>query len=674
MGQKAESPSDSNLSIYIDPGISRPWSLWATEFYEQKKCPVKTLKFDSDAPQIDEAAILLLSAEGFEAWKEKNLDSQSQRPVLVWIGNLGGMNQLRQLMSSGLGDFFVPSQVHEEEFKLILSRAHALVQEQIGERKLWIDVKNQNRKLMELKHNLEGLVRDRTLTEEHAKKRLEEKVSETKDLVRFVKDLSFSTVMEELVFLLRKEVRRFHKMGDLVLCLRSPGIAAMHVYFRNTQFVERPAKSIWDESHRIRINEPLDSQYLADEFGRPFGKVIAVPLLSDKTNARRDQSSATVFFENDFLKTDADQFLDKISERLQATSIALDRILLEQDLRRTSYLWEQTFDGLRDPIAIISADFELIRSNRIFSESHEGETCHQRFAQIDSLCLGCPLNDSSEAHSARVSQVHRGGRVFTVQSYPIRGGREDERPTFVNHYHDVTDSFELQSRMIQTEKMAALGHLAGHIAHELNNPLTGIRSLAQVFRMGEEVGSQFQKDIAEVESSAARCQAIIQNLLQFTQGEGKSKRVEMNELVQSTLPFLKTALGEHSVEVELCDQSLEIEVEPNLLQQVIFNLINNACQAMKKNGELWIKTEYVKRDGLEFGRLSIQDSGPGVPKSLKERVFEPFFTTKTEGEGTGLGLSLSRQILRKYGGEVWIEDSDKPGSLFVVELPLRTSK
>jgi signal transduction histidine kinase len=233
---------------------------------------------------------------------------------------------------------------------------------------------------------------------------------------------------------------------------------------------------------------------------------------------------------------------------------------------------------------------------------------------------------------------------------------------------DETRSQRLKSQVVQVEKMSAIGQLAGHIAHELNNPLTGIRSLAQVLLTETDPGGQVNKDLSEVEKAAARCQSIINNLLDFSKGGlgQKAQVLDLNEITRKTLPFLKSATGKFRSDIQLSDGELMVKVEPHLMQQVIFNLVNNACQAMKDKGEITVHTH---RDGA-WAFLEVKDTGPGIGESLKEKIFEPFFTTKEEGEGTGLGLSLSRDFVRQFGGDLECESAEGQGSLFRVKLPL----
>lgn len=261
-----------------------------------------------------------------------------------------------------------------------------------------------------------------------------------------------------------------------------------------------------------------------------------------------------------------------------------------------------------------------------------------------------------------------GARLYTVEKYPIRMAPDEAPLSWVVYLRDETRSRRLKSQVVQVEKMSAIGQLAGHIAHELNNPLTGIRSLAQVLLTETAPESQVHADLSEVEKASARCQTIINNLLDFSRGglEHKVMIMDLNEIARRTLPFLKSATSRFRSDIQLSDEELMVRVEPHLMQQVIFNLVNNACQAMTDRGEITVHTSRHET----WAYLEIKDTGPGITAELKERIFEPFFTTKKEGEGTGLGLSLSREFVRQFGGELEFESHVGEGATFRVRLPI----
>jgi signal transduction histidine kinase len=211
--------------------------------------------------------------------------------------------------------------------------------------------------------------------------------------------------------------------------------------------------------------------------------------------------------------------------------------------------------------------------------------------------------------------------------------------------------------------------LAGHIAHELNNPLTGVRSLAQILVEQAPEGSTLKQDLKEVETAAERCQEIIKNLLDFSSGgfESQQVKVSLAEIVQRTLPLLKTLISRFDTHIDLSAEPDTVFVQPQLLQQVVFNIVKNAAQAMGDTGELRVQTNFDS--ARSEVSLSIADSGGGIPPEIQKQIFDFFFTTKSAGQGTGLGLSMSQSIVERFNGRIELSSEVGKGSQFKIVLP-----
>ncbi|MCB0362939.1 MAG: hypothetical protein KDD35_09455, partial [Bdellovibrionales bacterium] len=381
---------------------------------------------------------------------------------------------------------------------------------------------------------------------------------------------------------------------------------------------------------------------------------------------------AIILFEHSLVGEGQLSFLDFIAKRIQPISIVLDQIFFEQDLHSTSYLWEQSFDCIEEPIAIVDREFQLLKANRNFTKSKTGIHCHEAFFESSETCLGCPVKQVIEKGIPHTSLLKKCNHVFQVRSYPIRDARKTGfSGTIVNHYLDVTKAQALRTQVAQSEKMAAVGHLAGHIAHELNNPLTGIRSTAQILLHDRKPGTSLYDDLVEVEKATLRCQNIIRNLLEFSHEGSESvlTLVSLNDVLEKTLPLLKSAMGLFENEIDLTSESTLVKVEPQLLQQVIFNILNNACQAIEGKGKIYISTHLEIEEGLEFVDLRIRDTGRGMALEVQEFIFDPFFTTKAVGQGTGLGLSMSKRVVESFGGKIWVWSQAGEGTEFTVRLP-----
>jgi two-component system NtrC family sensor kinase len=538
-------------------------------------------------------------------------------------------------------------------------------------------LKIQNQKLEGINHQLSCSLASKDEEWKKSKSKSDLKKTEMRRLIRFVKNLAGLVAIEELIEVLKQETKQFHQVQDPVLVCSFPDGSCTLFFIQGGKIKIRSIQNFLVDDLKPRINEKSDSLYLANLCSRPFGPVLAIPIASveegEKSNEPR--TKAVVFFENSLAGSDLETFLKFISQRMQAVSIALDRIVLEQDLRKTSRLWEESFDCIEEPIAIMDVNFNVLRANRTFFRQGNAASCHLGFNGSDDKCTGCPLPEALEKSQPVISQVRREGRLFEVHSYPICLMERESTPTVVNYYLDVTKSQELQSRVAQVEKMDAVGYLAGHIAHELNNPLAGIRATAQILLHDRKERDCLYNDLVEVEKAASRCQAIIFNLLEFSRdrsdrSDSSIYLISLNDMIEKTLPLLKTAMIPFFREIDLTSESTNVRAEPQLLQQVIFNIVNNACQAMGDEGTLTILTHHTMVDGLDYIDLLVRDSGKGIPVDIQHSIFNPFFTTKEAGQGTGLGLSISQRVVEGFGGKIFLNKSNsEEGTEFVIRLP-----
>lgn len=527
----------------------------------------------------------------------------------------------------------------------------------------------QFRELEALNNSLEKIVLERTQHIEISKIDEEEKLNKVRSLIRLIKDLAQTSSFEELLQVLRKEFRKFHKIGDPILVYQASPERVELVSFQSGQVVFSHFKGEFPFSRDIRVQDRAVVKTLANHFGRPLMKILTVPLEPKLMRTAAFQGAeASLCVEVSLGEAELDKFLDFIKERSQSIATTVDRLLLENELVQFSYRWERTFDGFRDPIAIIDLEYEVLRANKKFSDKVIRKRCFESFAGKMAICEGCPVQLAMSSGKPQTGQIKVGEKIFEVHSYPILFEQSGHVTNVVNQYVDITVSRDLYLRLLQSEKLGAIGGLAGNIAHELNNPLTGLRSLSQVLLSQVQPGSSLHSDLIEIEKAAGRSQQIIKNLREFSQGGPQQKRLmSLDEIVNKTIPLLKTVMRIHRQEFLLSSESALIEVEPHFIQQVVFNLVNNACQAMKDPGVLQVRTQYLKKEKKVL--LEVSDTGTGIPKDLQEKIFEPFFTTKKEGLGTGLGLSLTKKIVESLGGEIRLFSEMQKGSRFQVIFP-----
>jgi signal transduction histidine kinase/CheY-like chemotaxis protein len=262
-------------------------------------------------------------------------------------------------------------------------------------------------------------------------------------------------------------------------------------------------------------------------------------------------------------------------------------------------------------------------------------------------------------------------RILERYSRPVLS-HEATATGWLEIFYDVTGKREIQSNLVQTEKMAALGQLVSGIAHELNNPLTAIMGYAQLL-LGHGLVPPQHSEAAKVFQEAERARRIVKNLLYFArENKPERTRLDLNEIVERALALRSYELRLENIIVEcsLAPGLPETMGDPHQLQQVVLNLLVNAEQALladRGRGHVWIRTHCDSGSRIV---LEISDDGPGIAPSIASRVFDPFFTTKPAGVGTGLGLSIVYGILQQHGGGVTLESDRGSGAKFVVELPI----
>ncbi len=345
---------------------------------------------------------------------------------------------------------------------------------------------------------------------------------------------------------------------------------------------------------------------------------------------------------------------------------------------RGKYLWESTFDAIQDPVLIIGPNYRVERANMAAAErsNHDvreliGKKCYQIFAQRDDVCPFCPLQrtlQEREPLSVVIDQL-RTDADFEVNSYPLVPGTKRTEYRVVHHYRDVTEEKMLQRKLVQSEKMAAIGMLAGGVAHEINNPLGGILAFTQLLQRELPKDSAAQSDLSEIEGAARRCKKIVQDLLTFSRPtqEGDKELLNLNELFEKILTLTRLDLRAAQIILQLeLDETLPVvRGAATRLQQVFLNLVTNAMQAISGGGKITVKT-FCEGPWVV---LEVHDTGCGIRSENLPRIFDPFFTTKGPQIGTGLGLSICYSIILEHQGKIEVQSQEGTGALFRILLP-----
>jgi len=238
-----------------------------------------------------------------------------------------------------------------------------------------------------------------------------------------------------------------------------------------------------------------------------------------------------------------------------------------------------------------------------------------------------------------------------------------------------------EAETARTEKLASVGLLAAGIAHELNNPLTGVLTFTTLLRKKIPDGSADAEDLDLVIRETKRCATIIRRLLDFAREKTPEKKfADLNRVIEDTARIIERPASFRDIEIamDLDPQLPRVWVDADLIKQVIMNMLVNAQHAIEHEGSITVRSRRLPlpkspEPGMEpvpMVEISIIDSGCGIPEKNLKRIFDPFFTSKEVGKGTGLGLSVSHGIVRAHGGLIEVESAVGKGSTFRIYLPV----
>jgi two-component system, cell cycle sensor histidine kinase and response regulator CckA len=377
-----------------------------------------------------------------------------------------------------------------------------------------------------------------------------------------------------------------------------------------------------------------------------------------------------------------------VSERKRA-----DRALRESEER-----YRDLFDNASDLVCVVSADGSILYVNQAWRDSTgygDQDIAHLQLVDI--------VHPDFRAHYREVMErVLQGERLDHVELVLVpKAGTpviveanlsctfKEGQPAIVRGiYRDVTERRRVEEHLRRAERMQAAGKLAGGVAHEVNNMMTGVIGFSEFLLRSLEADDPRRGDVEEVIKAGTRAADVTRQLLAFTRQQFLRPQVlQLNTVVQEMEKMLRRSLGEDKLlQLRLSPERTEIRADRGQLEQVLINLVLNARDAMSGEGRVTIETApavwddaYAQRHtdvDIPLGRyvmLAVSDSGCGMDPGIKQRIFEPFFTTKPVGQGTGLGLSTVYGIVKQSGGYVWVYSEPGEGSVFKIYLPAATS-
>jgi two-component system NtrC family sensor kinase len=360
-----------------------------------------------------------------------------------------------------------------------------------------------------------------------------------------------------------------------------------------------------------------------------------------------------------------------ITHLIPSVALAVETLLMREDEQRQQErqrLLATALEALDQPVFICGADGTIRYANQAAT------TVYGRpFSDLTGQPIQVLRAHTTHAEPWRsTEQVHRraSGDEFpaAVTVTPIRDARGRARGS-VTVTRDLSDERKVAEQLRQSDKMSALGELVAGVAHEVNNPLTGISAFAQLL-LDEPITADQLESVQYIKREADRAIAVVRDLLAFARKSGpRITEIDINGMVEQTVRLRAYGLRTGNIDVytELDPTVWRVNGDERQLQQVLLNLIVNAEQAMmaERVRHLTISTS----NSGDRVCIAVRDTGPGMTKDVRSRIFEPFFTTKPEGAGTGLGLSVSYGIIQSHGGSLVVESAPGSGTIFRIALP-----
>jgi PAS domain S-box-containing protein len=358
-----------------------------------------------------------------------------------------------------------------------------------------------------------------------------------------------------------------------------------------------------------------------------------------------------------------------ITERKRAEEALLD------EANRRRILMEQSRDG----IVILNQDGHVYDCNQKFADmvGYPIESMHQltvfdwEYLYSPERTLEMIRNVDEKGDHFETKHRRKDGSTYDVEISTNAAVFAGQKLIFCV-CRDITERRQMQEQLMIADRLASVGELASGIAHELNNPLTGIIGLCQLLAE-KDLPEDTKEDLQLVYSEAQRAANIVSGLLSFARRHTPAKQpININDVISKVLELRAYEQKVNNIErvINLAPDLPQVWADYFQMQQVFVNIVTNAEYFMlkaHKKGTLTITTERVE----DIIRISFADDGPGIPEKDLGHVFDPFFTTKEVGQGTGLGLSISHGIVTAHGGRIYAESEQGKGATFVVELPIR---
>lgn len=355
-------------------------------------------------------------------------------------------------------------------------------------------------------------------------------------------------------------------------------------------------------------------------------------------------------------------------------------------------------ESVGEGFIVIDKDYRILSANKAYCdqvksplEEIRGKHCYEISHHIDIPCYKageeCPVKHTLETGDPqKVLHTHydkEGNTSYSeIKSYAMKD-ESGEITSVIETVNDLTEQRKLEAQLRQAQKMEAVGHLAGGVAHDFNNILTAIVGYASLLKMKIVDDDPLRHNVQQILSSAERAANLTQSLLAFSRKQIMNPRPEnFNVIIESVSKLLNRLIGEDiKLKTSLTKEDLTVMADRGQIEQVLMNLATNARDAMPNGGTITLESQRVVLDKEyeavhAFGKagtyalISFTDTGIGMDEKTREMIFEPFFTTKEVGRGTGLGLAMTYGIIKQHNGYINVYSEPGEGTTFKIYLPI----
>jgi PAS domain S-box-containing protein len=374
-------------------------------------------------------------------------------------------------------------------------------------------------------------------------------------------------------------------------------------------------------------------------------------------------------------------FADVTRLKVAEASLRVGKLRYQELSQQFSALLE----GITDRIYLLTPDMQVVWSNSKPADGGESESekteegcCFTRHFRRDEPCPGCPVLRCFASGRRETGEiVDRQGLTWSLRAFPVKNENVVTQVVLISE--DITEMLEGERQRERASRLAALGELAAGVAHEINNPISGVINYAQLIANRAEENSR-EHDLAKrIIKEGDRIATIVRELLTFArEGNSDLQVISIREALAEALSLCESQIRKEAIDlhVDLPNDLPKVESRNNQLQQLFLNLISNARHALSEKYPephadkiLLVTGRRAELNGRSAVRLIVRDHGIGIPPELLERVMNPFVTTKPAGIGTGLGLSISFEIAKKHGGSLSIASEHGVWTEVIVDLP-----